>query len=186
MQRGEHWNVLDCDARKQPHTQFTMPDALKAVSLNEIMRPHMLDLVRADKEANYMLVSEEGAITGFHQDFSSTSVCYVVLKGCKTFYLVHPTPENQELLDSYVHHELRDTFFGAHPALTGFGCQSVTLKARQAVCMPAGMIHFVETTGTSIAIGKRFPIRTHHKDMSCRTMYFAMILLEQRLNAVPG
>ena len=154
MALGEHWNVLDADSRSQPQTRFTIPDAVKNVSLNELMGGGMGDCYRADKEASYLLISEEGALTGFHQDFSSTSVVYVLLKGCKTFYLVRPSRNNQKMFNTYLAGAQRDIFFGSHTHLNFGKCQKVTLKARQAVCMPAGMIHFVETTGTSVALGQ--------------------------------
>lgn len=152
--KRQHWNAIDCDARVQPRkTGFNLPTALKEVSLNEIYRTKIAKTRHADKEANYLLVSSAGAITSFHQDFSGTSVLYFLMKGCKTFYLVPPTVNNQALFEAYSDYPREDIFFGSHPDLDGGGCQKVTITERQAVCMPANMIHFVETTGSSVALG---------------------------------
>ena len=149
----KYWNVIDADARKQDHTRFTMPDVVKQLSLNELHGDKMHDQCRADREANYLLVSEGGAYTGFHQDMTHTSVFYFLGKGSKTFYLVRPTPKNQELFNAYLAVKKWNVFFGGHPDLQR-GCVKVVLKERQGIFMPGGMIHAVETTGLSIALGK--------------------------------
>ena len=46
--------------------------------------------------SSYVLLSEDGSVVDFHQDFSSTSVFYMVLKGEKVFYLVRPSQRNVE------------------------------------------------------------------------------------------
>ena len=149
----KYWNVIDCDARKQPEkTSFTIPTALKSVSLNEMCREDMTDDVLAGKESSYLLVSASGTVTHFHQDHSGTSVVYFLMKGCKTFYLISPTAKNVALFKAYLDQPRRDVFFGTHPDLEG-GCRKVIMTERMALCMPANMIHFVETTGTSVALG---------------------------------
>lgn len=150
--RPKHWNIIDCDARKQEKTSFTWPDALKEVSLNERMKKFIPEDHRADREASYFLLSSTGALTFTHQDFSYTSVIYAVEKGCKTIYVVPPTPKNQHLFNAFLNQSRRDLFFLTHPDLEG-GCQKIVVRERELVCMPAGMIHFVETTGLSVAIG---------------------------------
>ena len=155
-QPEKYWNVIDCDARLNSKTKFTMPKALKEVSLNEIYKKklHESTYTKGDKVANYLLVSQGGAVTLWHTDFSGTSVFYALVKGCKVFYLIRPTPNNVQLWESFLSQPRRDVFFGSHPDLDGGGCQKVVLTERLAVCMPAGMIHCVETIGTSIAFGE--------------------------------
>lgn len=150
----KRWNVIDCNAQLQRKTRFPIPDAIKAVSLNEIHRKNLTDDAyhRGDKISHYLLVSQEGAITLWHTDFSGTSVFYFLVKGCKMVHLVRPTKKNKEIWDSYIGQDKRNFFFGSHEGLEG-GCQKVILTSRQAVCMPAGMIHCVETVSTSVAFG---------------------------------
>lgn len=150
----KYWNVIDADARDQPgRTSFTIPTALKDISLNEICRSDMNDNVLAGKESSYLLVSSSGVVTHFHQDHSGTSVWYMLMKGCKTFHIIRPTPNNLTLFRAYLNQERRDVFFGTHPELDGGGCQKVVITERMAISMPANMIHFVETTGLSVALG---------------------------------
>ena len=153
-QSGKYWNVIDCDSRTNPKTNFTIPSALKDVSLNEIYKSELKPEIykKGDRVSHYLLISKDGAITTWHTDFSGTSVFYFVAKGCKIFYLIRPTKKNMELWESFITQDRRDIFFGSHPDLEG-GCHKVHVTARQAVCMPAGMIHCVETVGTSVAFG---------------------------------
>lgn len=153
LRRPKNWNIIDCDARRQERTSFRWPDALKEVSLNEKLKKFLPEEHRADREASYLLISSTGALTLTHQDFSCTSVIYSLEKGCKTFYVAPPTPNNQHLFNAFLQQDRRDLFFLGHPDLDGGGCQKITLKEREVICMPAGMIHAVETTGLSVAIG---------------------------------
>lgn len=152
---SHYWNVIDCDARANPTTTFTMPDALKVVSLNEIHKDALpVSAYNAgDKISNYLLVSQSGATTLFHTDFSGTSVFYFLVKGCKIFYIIRPTENNKMIWKEFLSQKRRDIFFGNHPSLDGGGCRKIVVTERQAVCMPAGMIHCVETVGTSVAFG---------------------------------
>jgi hypothetical protein len=108
-----------------------------------------------------MLVGQNGAITPFHQDGGYTSVLYIQMKGCKTFYIIIATPTNQRLFDQWDKQSRRDFFFGSHPELDAGGCQKVVVSEGQALMMPAHVIHMVETTGTSIAYGMNFIHRSH-------------------------
>ena len=79
------------------------------------------------------------------------------VSGTKTFLLVRPTENNLRLFHEYLADPFhKSRFFGSHPGLDEGGCQSVTLRAGQAVIMPAGFIHMVETQGHSIALGINF------------------------------
>ena len=152
--RTLHRNVLDVDSRAQPlYTAFEIPDAVKAVSMNEILKEDLREECRADREASYLLLSSPGAITLFHTDMTGSCVCYILLHGCKTFYLIRPTPTNTAIFNAYLKDGRRTLFIGMHPDLDSSGCQKIVLREREAVFMPVGMIHAVETTGLSVALG---------------------------------
>jgi hypothetical protein len=53
--------------------------------------------------SHYLLTSQRGAQTNFHQDFTSTAVAYTVIgtRGGKGFHLVRPTAKNQLLYARY-------------------------------------------------------------------------------------
>lgn len=106
------------------------------------------------KTSHYLLVSPSKAITTWHTDMSYTSVFYFLPKGAKAFYLVRPTMKNMVLWDGLLAQDRRDLWFGSHPDLDYGGCQRVVVSEGQAVVMPAGMIHAVETIGTSVAFGE--------------------------------
>jgi len=156
-----YWNILDADADHSAVTRFTKPNVLNRASLNCLHRHRMSEASRADKLENYMLVAQNGAITPFHQDASSTSVLYIQMKGCKTFYIIIATPNNQRLFDMWNNQSRRDFFFGSHPDLDAGGCQKLCVYDGQVLLMPANVIHMVETTGTSVAYGMNFIHRSH-------------------------
>ncbi len=120
----------------------------------------------ARKQAGYLLVSQDGAVTMFHQDFSATSVFYFVAKGSKTFYLVRPSANNQLFFDNFMSQSEEGYFFGSHPGLDEGGCQKVTVTQGEALFMPANMIHMVATTGLSIALGTNF-LHEDHLHQAC-------------------
>ena len=69
-------NIIDADASLSAATKFSVPKAVKDVSLGHI---HKIKLEKTEvptKESSYLLLSQAGAITSFHQDFSGTSVMY--------------------------------------------------------------------------------------------------------------
>ena len=142
-------------------TKFTQPSFLSSTSLGHIHSKSLPAAYRPNKESNFLLISEDGAVTMFHQDFSSTSVLYILLKGCKTFFLIAQTSINQDLFNQFLQQPRRKFFFGSHEGLNMGGCQAITLKARQGLIMPANMIHMVETTGVSVAYGVNFIFKNH-------------------------
>ena len=76
-----HWNVIDSDASSQHLTRFRHPDFLEKVSLSH-RNNHLLEKEDViERENNYLLTSQDGAITLWHTDFSGTSVAYFLLKG---------------------------------------------------------------------------------------------------------
>ena len=52
-------------------------------------------------------------------------------------------------------------FAGDDPRCDAGGCQKVVLAERQALVIPAGMIHMVETHSESVALGVNFNHRGH-------------------------
>ena len=153
--KGKYYNIIDCDARLTDTTRFTKPDAIRDVSINEEYKEELTvaSYAAADRLSHFLLVSQPGAITLWHQDFSATSVFYFLIKGCKIFYFVRPTANNVRLWKGWLAQPRRDLFFGSHSELDDGGCVKVVLTERQAVCMPAGYIHCVETIGLSVAFG---------------------------------
>ena len=112
-------------------TKFTQPSFLSSTLLGHIHSKSLPAAYRPNKESNFLLISQDGAVTMFHQDFSSTSVLYILLKGCKTFVLIAPTSINQDLFNQFLQQSRRKFFFGSHEGLIMGGCQAITLKARQ-------------------------------------------------------
>ena len=149
------WNIIDADAQANPLTSFSLPEAVSGVSLNEIYKDRLATdtFTAGDNVAHYLLVSPVGALTMWHTDFSATSAFYFLAKGCKIFYLVRPTPNNKKLWSEFTAQERRDIFFGGCASLDDGGCQKIVLTEREAICLPAGMMHCVETIGTSVAFG---------------------------------
>ena len=87
------YNIIDADAAHQKITKFTQPSFLLSTSLGHIHSKSLPAAYRPNKESNFLLISQDAAVTMFHQDFSSTSVLYILLKGCKTFFLIAPPME---------------------------------------------------------------------------------------------
>ena len=75
------YNVIDAEANKCPGASFKKPSFLDAVSLGHMYWDQTPEDFRPVRESNYLLISQNGAITRFHQDFSSTSVLYYLAKG---------------------------------------------------------------------------------------------------------
>ena len=77
------------------------PDALKIISLTHKNREYIPDIYYPCSVENYMLISQKNAVTDWHQDFSGTSVFYLVLSGVKEFVVVEPTAANQEIFKEW-------------------------------------------------------------------------------------
>jgi hypothetical protein len=101
-------------------------------------------------------VSKSGAITLWHADFTGTTVFYALVKGVKVFHVIRATTNNMRLWEGFLQSGRHNLFFGSHPSLDGGGCQKFVLTERQAVIIPAGMFHCVETVGLSMSLGQ-FP-----------------------------
>lgn len=90
-------NVIDLDTHAWDERPFSVPAAVRAVSLAHQLVPDEL----ADREldpttgvSSYLLLGQRGSVTDFHQDFSGTSVFYLVLRGQKEFFVVRPSDHN--------------------------------------------------------------------------------------------
>ena len=73
---------------------------------------HLVDEIIGDKSepfssatSYYLLVSNDGCQTTWHQDFSATSVMYTVLTGEKIFFLLAPIKANLDLFEQYTSQE---------------------------------------------------------------------------------
>ena len=150
QQHPNRWQ-LRCDSRLSPHTSFTIPEAVRGVSLEE---EHKDSLKRADNlHSSVLQVSEAGVVVPFHQGPTGACVFVYVVKGCKTFYLVAPTTQNTGLFAAYVAKGRSDLFFGGHEELQR-GCQKIVVKERQALIIPGRFMCMTETTGLNVAIGE--------------------------------
>ncbi len=95
-------NVIDAYADVFPAiaSQFVLPDVAKEVSLGHIYMKKYPQLL-ADKVADFtssserfLLMSEAGSVTDWHQDFTGTCVRYEIVHGQKVFSLVLNSANN--------------------------------------------------------------------------------------------
>ena len=75
------WIIIDADASWSAATKFSISKAVKDVSLGHIHKKKLENTEVPTKESSYLLLSQAGAKTPFHQDFSVTSVLYFLEKG---------------------------------------------------------------------------------------------------------
>ncbi|TNN80698.1 Lysine-specific demethylase 2A [Liparis tanakae] len=105
------------------------------------------------KVQKYCLMSVEGCYTDFHIDFGGTSVWYHILRGCKVFWLIPPTPQNLELYENWVlSGKQGDIFLGDRAT----DCQRIELKKGCTLIIPSGWIHAVYTPTDSMVFGGNF------------------------------
>ena len=74
------WSIIDADASLSAATKFSVLRAAK-VSLGKTHKRKLKETEVPTKESIYLLLSQAGAITPFHQDFSGTSVKYFLVTG---------------------------------------------------------------------------------------------------------
>ena len=86
---------------------YTVLTMIQQTSIN-----HFVDEILGDRSepfscatSYYLLVSNDGCQTTWHQDLSVTPVMYTVLTGEKIFFLVAPTQSNIELFNQYTSQE---------------------------------------------------------------------------------
>ena len=98
--KSKYYPLNAIDIQMKPKV-YKVPSAVTNSSINHLVD----DLVKQPGEpfshstSYYLLISQDGCQTTWHQDFSATSVLYFLLTGEKTFFLVAPTEKNCELFD---------------------------------------------------------------------------------------
>ena len=108
-------NIIDLDIEthqiKMAH-QFSLPDLVKDLSFGHRMTAALNSALNTQFDfssgiSNYLLMAEAGSQTNWHQDFTGTSVFYVVVKGSKHFYIVEQTEQHQKLFDEWRQSDLK-------------------------------------------------------------------------------
>ena len=101
-------NVIDfnADSNSGMVHQFCVPNIVTDVSFGHCMKAclshrNQLAFDFTTGISDYLLMSEAGAQTNWHQDFTGTSVFYILAKGQKHFFVVEPTEENQKLFEEW-------------------------------------------------------------------------------------
>ncbi|KAK9462523.1 uncharacterized protein V1516DRAFT_647035 [Lipomyces oligophaga] len=105
------------------------------------------------KVSLYCLMSVEGAYTDFHIDFGGSSVFYHVIRGCKEFLFIRPTPYNLSKYEAWCSSSDQSKIF--------FGdwikdCYKIRLEEGDTMIIPSGWIHAVFTPSDSLVIGGNF------------------------------
>jgi hypothetical protein len=103
----------------------------------------------------YLLLSQAGAITMTHTDYSGTCVFYLVLDGVKTFYVSLPTSWNTRLFAAYLELKKKNNpnlLFESHRLLEGL-CEKIVVTRGQAIILPANTPHMVHSISDSVVIG---------------------------------
>ena len=95
-------NVIDFfPPQDSSNCLFEPPRVIKDESLASKCEAALPMQYNVKKLEQYMLLSEEKAITPWHVDFSGTAVFYLLLKGTKEFLLVEPTAVNLQKYADY-------------------------------------------------------------------------------------
>ena len=102
-------NVIDfnADSKSGMVHRFCLPNIVTDISFGHCMKKSMspknqLAFDFTSGISDYLLMSEAGAQTNWHQDFTGTSVFYILAKGQKHFFVVEPTEENQKLFEEWL------------------------------------------------------------------------------------
>ena len=102
-------NVIDfnADSNSGMVHQFCVPNIVTDISFGHCMKASLshrnhLAIDFTTGISDYLLMSEAGAQTNWHQDFTGTSVFYILAKGKKHFFVVEPTEENQKLFEEWL------------------------------------------------------------------------------------
>ena len=88
MMESDPPQVLQRDRRRgkqKPRSLIQEAQLIDDVSVGHMSWDETPAEMRPERESNYLLISKNGAITRFHQDFSSTSVFYYLAKGLYQF-----------------------------------------------------------------------------------------------------
>ena len=102
-------NVIDfnADSKSGMVHRFCLPNIVTDISFGHCMKNSMspknqLAFDFTSGISDYLLMSEAGAQTNWHQDFTGKSVFYILAKGQKHFFVVEPTEENQKLFEEWL------------------------------------------------------------------------------------
>ena len=102
-------NVIDfnADSKSGMVHRFCLPNIVTDNSFGHCMKNSMspknqLAFDFTSGISDYLLMSKAGAQTNWHQDFTGTSVFYILAKGQKHFLVVEPTEENQKLFEEWL------------------------------------------------------------------------------------
>ena len=74
------WIIIDADDSLSAATKFSVPKAVKDVPLGHIHKRNLEKTEVPTKESSYLLLSQAGPITPFHQDFSGASMMHFLVK----------------------------------------------------------------------------------------------------------
>ena len=102
-------NVIgfNADSKSGMVHRFGLPNIVTDISFGHCMKnsvspKNQLAFDFTSGISDYLLMSEAGAQTNCHQDFTGTSVFYILAKGQKHFFVVEPTEENQTLFEEWL------------------------------------------------------------------------------------
>ncbi|KAI6043099.1 hypothetical protein EDC04DRAFT_2654557 [Pisolithus marmoratus] len=101
----------------------------------------------------YCLMGVASAWTDWHIDFAGSSVYYHILRGCKVFYFIRPTPVNLAAYERWSGTELQSNVWLGDMVDE---VVKVTLTAGNTMIIPTGWIHAVHTPVDSLVIGGNF------------------------------
>lgn len=170
-------NVIDAMVDPFPVIDpiFILPDITKSVSMGQkydekypVLQDYNPEEYRINFSATtsrYLLLTEGGSYTGWHIDYTGTSVRYEIVHGIKVFYFVLPTEHNLEMyrqheteMKSHLQPVPKGKEFGDLEGLDG-GVHTLTLSAGDVLYMPGGTMHSVSTPVDSIVFGSNFILK---------------------------
>ncbi|KAF8840982.1 Clavaminate synthase-like protein [Paxillus ammoniavirescens] len=101
----------------------------------------------------YCLMGVASAWTDWHVDFAGSSVYYHILRGCKVFYFIRPTPANLAAYERWSGTELQSNVWLGDMVDE---VVKVTLHPGNTMIIPTGWIHAVHTPLDSLVFGGNF------------------------------
>ena len=112
-------NVIDLDIEGHLNNmshKFSLPDLVRDFSYGHRMKAALPTFLRHQYDftvgiSNYLLLTKAGAQTNWHQDFTGTSVFYLVVKGRKHFYILENNESNQKLFDKWQRSDFKTSTF---------------------------------------------------------------------------
>ncbi|KAG9318283.1 Clavaminate synthase-like protein [Chiua virens] len=101
----------------------------------------------------YCLMGVASAWTDWHVDFAGSSVYYHILRGCKVFYFIRPTPANLAAYERWSGTELQSNIWLGDMVDE---VVKVTIYPGNTMIIPTGWIHAVHTPIDSLVFGGNF------------------------------